>query len=86
VTQIYTDGMKYVACSVCVAEVPDGQSVADYTRLSVGVTSMGDLLVTCRRHDQVVSYMEHGTVDRELAQIACSDCGCGKDHNHKGDN
>lgn len=47
----------FLHCSMCLKEVPKGQSPAEYQKLAIGWTSVG-LQVWCRRHDVNVMHID----------------------------
>ena len=66
-TTIRLNGEKFIHCTVCVDQNLPGA-------LSVGITAMADLVITCNRHDQVVAYFENGKITSQLREITAAGC------------
>lgn len=69
---IFLKPEKFIHCPDCVRSqlAPS---------LSVGITSFGDVVINCERHDEVIAYFERDKIAEELLEIAtgehANDCG-----------
>lgn len=46
-----TGFVRFMLCTRCIADKPDGTLLAEHARLAVGITAEGKLRVWCHRHN-----------------------------------
>ena len=56
-------GMSFLNCGKCLAELPDDESPMSYARQQVGMTGEGALQVWCVRHDVNIDTMTFRIVE-----------------------
>lgn len=78
-----SDQISYLHCKKCLEELPQGESPASYSRLEVGVTDEGNVLVWCQRHDLEVATLTPEIISDIAENPRCSACEEGSDEGHK---
>lgn len=51
----------YIHCSLCITQLPKGQSPGSWAQLEIGFTPSGGIQVWCKRHDCNVMHLNLGT-------------------------
>lgn len=70
-------------CRKCLEEIPRGVSPAKYGRLSVGLSTDGEIEVWCERHDRPVGVLTRDGILLDAIRTApCSACGKVGKHEH----
>lgn len=78
--------LRFVNCTDCLSEIPEGASAQDYARLSLAATPQGDLLLGCNRHNVIVTLIPNKDLAmafKSLGLQTCTGCGSpGHKHDH----
>lgn len=71
--------VAYMHCSLCLSECSNLHvAPSDYSRISVGTSPEGDLVVWCNRHNTLVIQLPNSEIAEELFKVASADCDCGR--------
>ena len=68
---------RYLTCLKCHESKPVNQSMAEYARLNVGITTTG-FEVWCTRHRMSVAHVSLETLEKWIEHPP--GCGCGQNH------
>ena len=67
----------YFHCKKCQQDIENAPlSPGDYSRIEVGVSSGGDLIVRCRRHREVIVAFQNGNIDKAVKDLLEGGCSC----------
>lgn len=64
----------YLHCFDCIKEKLSTISAQEWSRLEVGVTKQGELVVWCIRHDKQVANLGVSELTRHMATAQCAEC------------
>jgi hypothetical protein len=71
--------IKYIYCPECFESKPDGISPQAYSRMSVGATELGGLVIECNRHGNI-TVIDSDNIAEEIFKFGSQPCGCDGDH------
>lgn len=68
----------FLHCGMCMDELPDDKTPADYAEYHAGLTEDGDIEIWCKRHQAII--IRYALKDPpEQFCCMCGDPNCGKD-------
>lgn len=70
----------FVSCIMCHDELPKGESLYDFARLTIGVTNRRTLVVWCERHNRLV--VDIKDLQKFIDSAKCAKCADGVEHMH----
>lgn len=73
-TESKTGISLYLHCRMCIAEVPEGLSPADYQRTEVGVLADGRIRIWCLRHEEEVATLRLHPETVATLGLSCEVC------------
>jgi hypothetical protein len=73
----------YAHCQECLEELEkmeNAPSPQEYSRMAVGATTDGALLIECNRHKLIIAHIPNDKIADEIFKLGSQTCRCGRNH------